>query len=63
MASENRGVGIGMVEVGCDVRTGKVVGKEIGIESGGEEGSVERIGTSGVGDLGGVSPRTETSSS
>lgn len=45
-----------MVDVGCDVITGKVGGKEIGMEAGGEEGTRERTGTSGVGDLGGVSP-------
>ena len=57
------GVGMGIVEEGCDMITGKVGGKETGMETGGGEGALERICTSGLGDRGGVSPRTETASS
>ena len=56
VASVKRGVGIVMVEVGWDVITGKVVGREIGIEAGGGEGALDRTGTYGVGEQERVSP-------
>ena len=63
LASTKIGVGMGMVEKGCDVMIGKVGGKEIGMETGGGEGALEGTCTSSVGDRGGVSPRTEPTSS
>ena len=56
VASAKIGVGIGMVEEGCDVMIGKVGGKEIGMETGGGEGALEQTFTFGVCERGGVSP-------